>query len=178
MAFHGKIGGGAIGDWLVGKNIQQAASRHHLRCWQTGGLQKSRSDVTKIYQAIVDAASSADPWGPANGQRHMGPCIIETGLGTRERHAVVTGNHDNGVFQLTSFFQGLNRSGDHLVKVFDLDKIIEQVTSDDRMVGKDGGYNYLDRILPRPSPHPLLVTAMGFMRPQPETKRLPLRNLV
>jgi len=125
----------------------------------------------------MDATGSGDACGPANGQRHMGPGIIETGFGTGKRHSVIAGDHDDGVVQLTGFFQGLDCTRDHLVEMFDLHEVIKEVISHNRMVRKDRRYDYLGGILARPLPCAFVETAMGFVRPQPKTERLILRNL-
>ena len=107
----------------------------------------------------------------------MRTCIVETGLGAGERHAVVAGDHHDGVVELAILFQGLDRAGNRLVEMLDLHEVIEKVAPDDRVVGEDRRNDHLGGVLSHPSPRAFLVAAMGFVRPQPEAKGLALRNL-
>jgi len=82
---------------------QQAAACHIAWNLDSGGLEDGRGYVDQADE-VGDHAAAWDTCGPADGQRNTGPVVVEVRLGARKRHAVVTGDDDDGIRELTSLF--------------------------------------------------------------------------
>ena len=90
---------------------------------------------------------------------------------------MIAGDHHNGVVKLAGCFQGFDRLGDHPIEMLNLHIVIEDVTSHNRMIGKDRRHYDLVRIFSGSSPRTILETSVRFVRPQPETEWFIFRHL-
>ena len=186
VAFHGDEGGGKICEEpelctsLVAEGGHQVADEmeifgvllHLFGDLQAGSLEEGGRKGAEVDHATVPPSRVLDSPGPANGQRHAGSSIVEAGLGSGKGHAVVAGNHHDGVVELASFLQGGDRAAYHRVEVFDLHEVIKQIVSDDGMVGKDRGHGDLVRVFSGSFSRAPFETAMGLVGSQPEAEGL------
>ena len=166
VSFHGDERGGRVREKsrlrtsLVAEGGLQAVDHmeiygallHRFGNLQAGSLQEGGRQGAEVDHAAVGTPRILDAPGPANGQRHARARIIETGLGTGEGHAVVAGDHHDGVVELASLFQGGDRAADHPVEMLDLHEVIEKVVPHNRMVWEDRWHLHFGGILSRSSP--------------------------
>jgi len=94
-------------------------------------------------------------------------------FGSRERHAVVGGDDDDGVVEQTAFLEELQHSDQVLVEPFDLEGVVQHVGSDGFIVRPPGGnpVDLVDRFPAFGDTGAEFVTAMGFMATVPEAER-------
>ena len=90
---------------------------------------------------------------------------------------MIAGDYHNGVVKLAGSFQGFDSSGNHSIEMLNLHIVIEDVTSHNRMIGKDRRHYDLVRIFSGSSPRTILETSVRFVRPQPETEWFIFRHL-
>ncbi len=170
VAFHGNEGSFVIFRRLVFKDREKTFCCHHAWWFETGCFEKGGGEVAEIEQGVAGAAGLGDSFGPANGERNAGSVVVEGGFGAGERHAVVAGDDDNGVVELTGFFQQRDGAGYLGIEVFDFDEVVEEVVSDDVVVGKNGWDDDFRGIFAGSFSSAGLEATMGFRGAEPEAE--------
>ena len=84
---------------------------------------------------------------------------------------MVAGDDDNGVVELSGFFQQCDGASHLEIEVFDFDKVIEEVVADDFVVGEDGRDDDFGGIFAGSFSGAGFEAAVGFRGAEPEAKR-------
>ena len=116
---------------------QEAAADEGRRRGRARGFEKGRREIEVALQ-VVDDAAGGDAAGPAHRERHAHAGIAEGNLGAGERHAVVAGDHDEGVVEFAEGFELRDYFGELRVEGVDLAGGVEQVAADFGGVGPVG----------------------------------------
>ncbi len=83
---------------------------------------------------------------------------------------MVAGDDDNGVVELSGFFQQCDGASHLEIEVFDFDKVIEEVVADDFVVGEDGRDDDFGGIFAGSFSGAGFEAAVGFRGAEPEAK--------
>ena len=84
---------------------------------------------------------------------------------------MVAGDDDNGVVELSGFFQQRDGAGYLGIEVFDFDEVVEEVVSDDVVVREDGRDDDFGGIFAGSFSGAGFEAAVGFRGAEPEAKR-------
>ena len=118
----------------------------------------------------IDDSSLPGALAPANNQRYMDAVIVAVGLGTGHGHAVVTGDENQRIFQLTRRVKAGNNLAQVRVEVIYFVGIIEQHRSAVYCVRQEARDLYPGQILV--TVRDFGVRQMRFVRTIPEIERL------
>lgn len=101
------------------------------------GFEEGRRE-TEVAHEVVDDAAGGDAAGPAHRERQAHAGIVAGGLGAGKLHAVVAGDHDEGVVEFADGFELREYFGELRVESVDLEGVVEQVAADLGGVGPVG----------------------------------------
>ena len=155
---------------MVFEDGEKTLRRHHVWWFETGCFEKSGGEVAEIEQGVAGSPRFGDSSGPADGERNAGSVVVEARFGTGERHTVIAGDDDNGIVELSGFFQQCDGASHLGIKVFDFDEVVEEVVSDDVVVRKDGRDDDSGGIFTGSFSGTRFEAAVGFRGAEPEAE--------
>ena len=98
--------------------------------------------------------------------------FIQVGFGSRKRHAIVCGHHNERIFQESFSFQQTEHSLQVLIKPLNFNSIVEQVRTNGRVVGKKGRHLCTFKTFASSQACSIFVSAVRLMGPKPEEEWL------
>ena len=105
MSFHGNKGCFPFYFCLILENISQCFPDHHFWNRYVCGFQKGGSQIAQVYQCMRNPSGFSNPFRPTNGKGNMSASIVKTRLGPGKGHAMITGDHDDGIVKLTKLLK-------------------------------------------------------------------------
>ena len=116
---------------------QEALADEGRRHGRARGFEESRREI-EVAHEVVDDAAGGDAAGPAHREGLAHAVIAEGNLRAGKRHAVVAGDHDEGVVEFAEGFERRDYFGELRVEAVDLAGRVEQVAADFGGVGPVG----------------------------------------
>jgi hypothetical protein len=96
------------------------ASAGHLRLFfHPGNIQQCGSQVDEQDQ-VIHHPVPRNGCRPADGKWHVGPVLLEVGLGSREGHPIIGRDNDDRIFLFPLFLQEFQHFAQMLIKPLDL----------------------------------------------------------
>ena len=153
------------------EQADQALACHHLRYFDTCQFKKGWCHVDHAGKVADNAARGLNPGSPTDGKRDPGPGVIVVGFTAGERHAMVTGDNDDGILKLADFLQGNDCIHHQCVKALHLVIVISHIAPYYRVIRETFEQSDFIEIHSAPCTRTFVIGPVRVAGSKPETKR-------
>ena len=140
----------------------------NARSFEEGGCKVNEIDEVVNYSVRFNRVF------PHGGQWHVVSYFVELAFHARKGHAIVRGDHDEGVVEFAAFFEDVEDLAQVFVEPFDFKGVVEHVVFDVFGCWPAGGYfvDVREGFSPEAHARAVFVAAVGFSAAIPEAEGL------